>query len=477
MKKNDQYKKIILFFAALMLMALHIVVFWLVWHDYYNKMIIMPFFRRGSWVMVSIYGVLLAAFSKMYGGYRVGYYKNIDVIFSQFLGIFCTNGVIYLQISLLGLRFLNLKPLLAMTGIEILIAIIWTITTNVLFKRIYPPRRMILIYGERPADGIIHKINSRADKYQICATLNVNKGFDAIKSVIKDYEAVIIWDIPAEIRNSILKYCFGQSIRTYIMPKLSDIIVMRSDNINLFDTPLLLSRNYGLSFDQKILKRLFDILLSILALIILSPVMLITALVIKLYDKGPILYKQERLTIGGKVFNIYKFRSMVVNAEKDGVARLAGENDDRITPIGKVIRAIRLDELPQLFNIIGGSMSIVGPRPERPEIAEQYLAEMPEFEYRLKVKAGLTGYAQVYGFYNTTPYDKLKLDISYIESYSLWMDFKLILLTVKILVRREATQGISEGQVNANPMNFSDEYISTLEITDDDIEKIMTSAS
>lgn len=470
MNKNDQYKRIYVFIANLIVLLLHAAAFWVLWHEYYNPMIYTPFFRRGSWVMVSIYVILMAFFTKLFGGHRVGYYKNVDVIFSQLLGIIAVNGITYLQISLLGLGFLDIVPLLIMTMIELGVAIIWTITTNLIFKKLYPPRRMILIYGERPADRIIHKMNSRKDKYQICATININLGYEAVISVLKDYEAVIIWDIPSDIRNPILKYCFGESIRTYIMPKLSDIIVMKADNINLFDTPLLLSRNIGLSFDQVFFKRIMDIILSLVALIVLSPFMLLIALGIKIYDKGPILYKQERLTKDGKVFRMYKFRSMVVDAEKDGIARLAGENDDRITPIGKIIRSFRLDELPQIFNILGGSMSIVGPRPERPEIVEQYLKEMPEFDYRLKVKAGLTGYAQVYGFYNTTPYDKLKLDITYIESYSLWLDFKLILLTMKILFYKENTVGVTEGQITARPETVMDEYVSSLEITEDDIQ-------
>lgn len=468
MKKYDQYKRLIMFTAAIVILTLQTAVFWVGWHDYYNNVITTPFFRRGSWLMVAIYAILLVFFSKLYGGYRVGFYKKIDVIFSQILGIICVSGVTYLQISLLALRFVSLFPLFIMIGVNLIIIILWTMVSDTIFKKLFPPRKMILIYGDRPADSLIQKMSTRTDKYQICAAMNVNKGFDAVVKVLEDFEAVIIWDIPSEIRNPILKYCFGKSIRTYIMPKLSDIIVMRSDNMNLFDTPLLLSRNFGLTFDQKIIKRLFDIILSVIALILTSPLMLITAVAIKMYDKGPILYKQERYTIDGKIFQMYKFRSMIVDAEKDGIARLAGENDDRITPIGKAIRSIRFDEMPQLFNIIAGDMSIVGPRPERPEIAEEYMKDMPEFDYRLKVKAGLTGYAQVYGYYNTTPYDKLKLDISYIESYSLWLDIKLILLTVKILFRKQSTQGIAEGQVTARQiLNTRDELASMLEINEE----------
>ncbi len=465
MKKYDRYKRIIMFVSTLIIILLQVITFWIFWHGYYNNMILMPFFRKGSWLMVSIYALLLLTFLKIFGGYRVGYYKKTDVIFSQILSILCANGISYLQISLLGLGFLNIVPLLAMTGVNTLIIVFWTLISDTIFKKLYPPRRMILIYGERSPDSIIQKMGTRCDKYNICAAMNINKGYDAIIRELHNYEAVIIWDIPSVIRNPILKYCFGKSIRTYVMPKLSDVIIMRSDNINLFDTPLLLSRNFGLTFDQSVTKRLLDILFSGLAIIISSPIMLVVAIIIKLYDHGPVLYKQDRLTIDGKVFKILKFRSMIVDAEKDGVARLAGEKDDRVTSVGKVLRTTRLDELPQFFNIFMGSMSLVGPRPERPEIAEEYLKEMPEFDYRLKVKAGLTGYAQVYGYYNTTPYDKLKLDITYIESYSLWLDIKLMLLTFKILFRKESTQGVSEGQITAQQIYWTEsELASTLDI-------------
>jgi len=196
-------------------------------------------------------------------------------------------------------------------------------------------------------------------------------------------------------------------------------------------------------------KRCFDIVIAGCALVVAFPVMLLISLVIKLYDGGPVLYKQTRLTIHGNTFELYKFRSMIVDAESDGVARLAKEHDDRITPVGKILRHLRLDELPQLINIIKGEMSIVGPRAERPEIAEQYEKEIPEFAYRLKVKAGLTGYAQVLGRYNTTPYDKLMWDLMYIESYSLFMDLKIIMMTVKILFMPESTSGVGENEVTA----------------------------
>ena len=201
--------------------------------------------------------------------------------------------------------------------------------------------------------------------------------------------------------------------------------------------------------EQRFLKRALDIVCTMILLILTSPIMLLTALAVKLYDGGPVLYKQVRCTVNQREFCIMKFRSMRQDAEEDGVARLAQKNDDRITPIGKFIRKCRIDELPQLFNILKGDMSFIGPRPERPEIIAQYMEVMPEFVYRMKVKAGLAGFAQVYGKYNTSPYDKLKLDLAYIENYSLWLDIKLMLLTLKVLFWPDSTEGVEAEQITA----------------------------
>jgi exopolysaccharide biosynthesis polyprenyl glycosylphosphotransferase len=270
----------------------------------------------------------------------------------------------------------------------------------------------------------------------ICESVNINEhpDSDSVKDVIMKYEGVIICDIPPEQRNDYLKFCFENSMRAYIAPKISDIIVRGADDIRLFDTPLLLCRNNGLTFEQRFFKRAFDIALSLPAFIVLSPLLLVLAVIIKASDGGPVLYKQCRLTIDGKKFNVLKFRSMVVDAEKNGGPQLCTENDDRITPVGKFLRKCRFDEFPQLINVLRGDMSLVGPRPERPELVDEYIKQMPEFEYRLRVKAGLTGYAQVTGVYDTTPYDKLKMDLMYIESYSIRNDLQIVLMTLKTMI-------------------------------------------
>ena len=198
--------------------------------------------------------------------------------------------------------------------------------------------------------------------------------------------------------------------------------------------------------EQLFLKRLTDIVVSAIGLVITAPFFLVIAIMIKGTDKGPVFYKQTRLTKDRKEFQIYKFRTMIMDAEKDGRARLASQNDDRILPVGKFLRATRLDELPQLINILKGEMSLVGPRPERPELAVEIEKGLPEFAYRLKVKAGLTGFAQIYGKYNTTSYDKLKLDLTYIRNYSYFLDWKLMLMTPKIMLLKESTEGVGSEQ-------------------------------
>jgi exopolysaccharide biosynthesis polyprenyl glycosylphosphotransferase len=268
---------------------------------------------------------------------------------------------------------------------------------------------------------------------------------------------VFICDAHSHDRNVILKYCIANGISVYLLPRIGDIILGGASRVHMFHLPVLRVSRRGLSPESALAKRALDIVCSAIGLLVLSPVMLVTAIAIKATDGGPVFYKQERLTKNGKHFKVIKFRSMRVDAEKDGVARLSsGDKDDRITPVGRIIRKVRIDELPQLFNILGGSMSLVGPRPERPEIAAQYEEVLPEFRLRLQAKAGLTGYAQVYGKYNTTPYDKLQMDLMYIANPSFLEDLRIIMATIKILFMPESTDGVAEGQTTAIEVRSED---------------------
>lgn len=433
-------------FAVIMLLGLCLL-YAVVWSGYYNETILQaPFYRRGNWMMVLIYGILLAFFMSTYGGFEIGYLKNGNLIYSQVISVLFTNIVTYLQIAVIDRRLVNPIYLLPMTLAEIAFIIIWTMLFQTVYRNMFPPRKMLFVEGDRKDYHLRDKMNARDDKYQICEVISYKSRMEDIKKKIDQYDAVVLGDMPSHERNLLLKYCYMSEIRTYSVPKISDVLLRSSDELNIFDTPLMLSRNIGLSIEQEWIKRAEDVLIASLMFVLFSPIFLIAAIGIKCTDNGPVFYKQERLTKNGKKFMIYKFRTMIVDAEKTSGPVLATDKDPRVLPIGKVLRATRLDELPQIVNILKGEMSVVGPRPERPDIAAEIEKDVPEFSYRLKVKSGLTGYAQVYGKYNTTFYDKLKLDLMYIRKYSLLLDLKLILMTPKIMFLKESTEGVVEGK-------------------------------
>lgn len=449
-----QYKRLMRLLAILVLVLIEAVIFRWIWDRYYAAGLwLEPFYRKGNTIIVFVYVALFLLFMNVYGGLKIGQLRSTNLIFSQALSGLCANVFMYFIIVLLSRHLIAIAPMLIMTVVDIVVTVIYAGCFNKIYEKIFPPRKLLLIYEEYAAEPLLAKLRSRSDKYEIYKKISVNVGLEEVEKEILQSEGVVLNDLHSEVRNRILKFCYANSIRVYITPKISDILIRSSETLHLFDTPLLLSRSDGLTMEQKFLKRFMDLVLIVPMLLVASPFMLITAIAIKAYDGGPVLYKQERLTLNGKTFKVYKFRSMIVDAEKDGVARLAKQGDDRITPVGKVIRATRLDELPQLFNILMGDMSFVGPRPERPSIAEEYERSIPEFAYRLKVKAGLTGYAQLYGKYNTTAYDKLKLDLMYIQSYSLLQDLKLIVMTVKIMFMKDSTEGLEGDAVIADP-NF-----------------------
>lgn len=439
---KKRHDKLISFFSAILLLIFHTTIFAFIWYKIYHPGLLVPYFRKGNYTIIFLYSILLLASNQVFGGLRLGYYKVLDSIVARTLSLFTAYLAMYLVISLISYRLVSPLYILFAIVFGFVFNVFWTYFSNFIYYRINPPRKMLLIYGESSIDEVYTKITARSEKYKIVKHIHYSVGEEKLKKAIVKYEAVILYDLSASLRNHLMKYCYEKSIRVYITPKLYDILIRGASEMDLFDTPLLLMRNRGLSPIQSFAKRSMDLVVSILCLIIAIPIMLLIALAIKCFDQGPILYRQTRLTLNGKEFQILKFRSMYTDAEKDNI-RLMSKEDDRITPIGKVLRRTHLDELPQLFNIIKGEMSFVGPRPERPEIAKIYMTEIPEFSYRLKMKAGLTGYAQVYGKYNSTPYDKLKLDLTYIQNYSIFLDIKLLLLTGKTLFIPDHAEGIS----------------------------------
>lgn len=421
--------------------------FALLWTQYYSVVIINPFFRKGNWAVIVLYFVLYHLFTTLYGGYRVGSQRLTDIVYSNWLTLFIVNSVTYLQISLIGRKFMPIGLFLLVTVLQLLLILLWANIANRIYFRLFDLKKLIFFYGNEYPENIINKFNARPEEFSLSDIRRIPPDDDMLLTSLSGAYGAVVYDLPDEKASAILKLCLDRGIRCYVIPSLGDILLRTTEIIYLFDIPLLMAKNEGLHMGQRFFKRFFDIVCSIILIALFSPVMLLVSLCIKLYDSGPVIYMQERCTQHGRRFNIIKFRSMKVDAEKDGVARLAEENDPRITPVGRIIRKYRMDELPQLFNILHGDMSFVGPRPERPEIIEQYKKTLPEFDCRLSVKSGLTGYAQVLGKYNTTPEEKLKLDLIYIQTYSFILDIKIILMTIKVIFSKRSTQGFSKSEV------------------------------
>lgn len=449
MRAKEHTKRLIMFWTKVMMIVIQTAMYGWLWTTQLKQWMTGTYVR-GHYAIILLYFVLIVVFSKAFGGYKVGYLRNWDVIYTQILAVLVTNGVTHIQLCLMGpwKIFEHIVPILCLTAVDIVFVSLGVFFMRWVYTYLFPPHQMLLIHGDISPKAIMDKLATREDRFLIKERVHIDQGIEKILDKIDEYEAILIGDIPAHERNIFLKYCFARDIRCYTIPKISDIMITSAANIELFDSPLMLFRNKGLSAGQEFAKRCMDIVISIIGIVLSSPFMLIIALAIKLYDGGPIIYSQERLTRDGKPFPIYKFRSMIIDSEKQG-ARLASKNDDRITPVGKVIRRLHVDELPQLFNVLVGDMSFVGPRPEREVIYEQYEEYIPQFRYRLKMKAGLTGYAQVYGNYQTVPYDKLKLDLTYIEKYSIWLDLKLIFMTAKILFQKEKSEGVDDNMTTA----------------------------
>ena len=437
MKNKNTIRKI----ESVIELAIMAVAYYFVWkYMIFDREYFFPFLGRGKYVLMGIYFLLMLVIIHLCEGFKYGILKIADVLFSQWIAIFIVNAVTYLQLCLMANIMIPVKPMLLLTVGDFLLSGISVYIFFAIYERHSKASKLLMVYGNKESVGLKLKMDTRADSYNIKNIVSIDEGIDKICQMLADYDGIVISDVSAEQRNDLLKYCYMHEIETYITPKISDVIISGGEGIHQFDTPLVMINTTGLTPEQEIVKRIFDVILCVIAAVVLSPLMLIVALAIKLEDHGPVFYKQARVTKDGKVFDILKFRSMVEDAEQ----RPATDDDDRITKVGHVIRATRIDELPQIFNIIKGDMSIVGPRPERTEHVEKYTAAIPEFEFRNKVKGGLTGYAQIYGKYNTSAYDKIKLDLMYIENYSFLLDLKLILMTIRIVFKKESTEGFDK---------------------------------
>jgi len=419
------------------------------WMGYFAQLMEVPYYFFGNVVVIGLLGIFYYAFGKIYDAFQISTNSIPQMIYSQYLAILMADGVMYIVMWLLLKHFPNIWICLGTLFEQFILSALWCYVANKWYFKTFPVKKAGVIYQKQLGFDALLSESELTKKYDVQWSKNIDD-INVDLSQLDQLDVIFITGVHSHDRNKVLKYCIDKGVDIYVIPNLGDVILSGAQPAHLLHLPMMRVGRYNPDADYLWAKRAFDLVAAGLAAIILSPIILITAIAIKAHDGGPIFYKQKRLTKDGKIFDVLKFRSMRVDAEKDGVARLStGENDDRITPVGKFIRKVRIDELPQLFNIIGGSMSIVGPRPERPEIAKQYLETLPEFNLRLQAKAGLTGYAQVYGKYNTTPYDKLAMDLMYISKPGVMEDLRIIFATIKILFLPESTEGVAEGKTTA----------------------------
>lgn len=403
------------------------------------------YYSNGYTIFFLLYLALFAVFGRLFDAFNLGNTTTTDLFISHSLTLIFCNGFIYVVLCLIALKIIPLKPIMLLQLIGMFVGALLLIVEDYFLKKNYPPARFICIYGEEH-NSLIGKLNNPKDlSMTIVDTINIkNINYKELDVLFRNIDGIITLDVHHPDKKKLFKVCYKKRLMIYDMPSITDMLIASGQILHIVDTPIIKANKFGPNAFEKIIKRVIDIIGSLVLLIVTSPIMLLTAIAIKANDGGSIFYKQSRLTKDGKEFKIIKFRSMIMNAEDNTGVVFAKVDDNRITSVGKVIRKFRIDELPQMLNILKGEMSFVGPRPERIEIYDEITKTMPEFDYRLCVKAGLTGYAQIYGKYNTTLRDKLLLDLYYIEKYSLVEDIKLLILTLKVIFKPDASEGIKE---------------------------------
>lgn len=442
---NENIKNIIKLLLILTLVIILGFCFLSTWLSKYNVLLRYPYLFKGNIFLMFIYMILLYIFMIIYDCDDISHLRLSNLVFSESLAIISTNILVYfvMIIPAAALGLMPFRPIVILTIFEIFIIFVWCIAASNIMKKLFPPNKMLLISNNDSVENEIYRFSSRNDIYNICETIKCNNNLSEIYNKCDKYDYIIIGDITSEERNDIIKYCFDGFKNMYVIPKLSDILLKYSYDTFSFDTPIYVVNNFGISLEQKFFKRIFDVIISLLVLILFLPIWVLVAILIKIEDGGPIFFVQERATINNDIFDILKFRSMKTDTDSSVVLPTI-EDDPRITNVGKIIRKLHIDEIPQFINVLLGDMSVVGPRPERIEHVMLYQNEIKEFKFRSKVKAGITGLAQIYGKYNTSAVDKLKLDLIYIKKYSLRLDIELLFRTLKVLIIKDNTEGFDK---------------------------------
>ena len=394
---------------------------------------------RTAAVTMSTYAIILVLLSGTYGSYDIGKKKDKDILLSLTISGIITDLITYFELTIMKtneannatFKIENVGILFSVIIIQFFIHLIFIKLGNSFYFRLNDPEKCLVISPDNNVGRVVAAFSDLSRRYSVYDVVSSND--PKLKDKIVQADTVVMYEVPVDIRKDVIDWCYQNLKNIYYNPNVADILEHNSQQMIMDDISFYAWQFHLISWEQRIVKRLMDIVISTVMLVLLSPVLLISAVCIKKNDGGKVLFRQKRATANGKVFEIYKFRTMRENVENRSVIR----DDDRITPVGRVLRKYRIDELPQLLNIVKGDMSLVGPRPEMLENVKDYEKELPEFRYRLRMKAGLTGYAQIFGKYNTSSRDKLMLDLMYIENYSLIRDIQLLFQTVMVIFKAE----------------------------------------
>lgn len=434
--------------AKILITTWNTMLFAMVWVMVYNNRTFDSYKLCGALLSILIWCIIYISFCRLYKAFRIASCAIGETVFSQMLSFGFADLILYVECCLIDNEYVNVFPGLGAAALQIVGTSICVLVAKRYFMTHMKPKKTLLAYGKHIELAEVENFCKRLLKkyehlFEISGYICETEHLATLERALEDVEDIICYEMSMDQRYKLIEIAISRFKNIYFTPRLGDIVLQGCSNKNLLDTPLM---KYEYNYMKKsgyFSKRALDMVLSVVLLVLTSPIMLLAAIAIKIEDGGPVFFKQRRCTKDAAEFDILKFRSMIVDAEKHGVTPCK-EGDPRITKVGKIIRATRIDELPQILNILKGDMSFVGPRPERIEHVQQYTKELPEFAYRMRVKGGLTGYAQIYGKYNTSAYDKLRLDLMYIENMSLIQDLKLLVLTVRTVFTPESTEGFEE---------------------------------
>lgn len=368
--------------------------------------------------------------------------RKHHLLFSAFTSIVLANLLMMALPFFEALYYVRISTVAIIFTMEYLFVSAWILVTHRLWRKKHPPVPSVLFCADKQRGmEIARKINSMGTTNRIDLVVRYDEA--DFPGIVDRFESIFLDAPPPEVKNNIAFYSWEKKKELIIIPDICDLLINNATLIQFDDIMVYRAKPIGLTLEQRFFKRAIDIIGSALALVILSPLMLVIAILIK-RDGGPVFYTQKRVTRGGREFDLYKFRTMIPDAEKLTGPVLAQKDDPRVTKIGKKLRQTRLDEIPQLWNTLKGDMSLVGPRPEREHFIELYKESIPEYEYRTFVRAGITGLAHVFGKYNTTPEERIKLDLTYMQNYSIFLDLKIMIETLRVIFTKDYAEGVEQ---------------------------------